>query len=237
MSHYAPRPKPNDCGTGAHGAAPGPVGRPLGLSRCVPGLVAAGMWQRWLCCLAPAPAPVRCPAIPPAVSKRPLSPLRGSGSPSPAGPPCPVFLRHLSACAEPVNHTVGGRGPCRGPEVPLGLGACRAAPGVRTAVGMCPLLAPSPATPHHVSVPARDPDPLLALAIAPAWAQAGGCFYPCRGASASGARGRAGDGRALGTAGREQAGACVERGTPALAPLSPRRPAGLWLGGRSSPQP
>lgn len=61
-----------------------------------------------------------------AVSKRPLCPPRGTGSLQPAGPPCPVFLHHLSASAEPVNHAVQGREMGWGPGVPLGQGTFRA---------------------------------------------------------------------------------------------------------------
>lgn len=76
-----------------------------------------------------------CPAgceqtapLPPAGHRQPLT----------GGTPCPVFLHHLAACAEPVNHTAGGKGSCRGLGVLLGLGARGAALSVPTAMGTCP---------------------------------------------------------------------------------------------------
>lgn len=70
-----------------------------------------------------------------AVSKRPLCPPRGTGSPRLAGPPCPVFLHHLFACAEPVNHAVGGIEMGWELAVLLGLKTCRAAPRARGPTG------------------------------------------------------------------------------------------------------
>lgn len=121
-SHCAPQPKPRGCSIRAHD---GPFQGFLGVCQV---LSLQGPLQGWLC--SSALAPVHCP--PP-----PQSHQLGANGLSPPGlrdPPCPVFLPHLAACTEPVNHTAGGRGPRRGPEVLLGLGAGRAAPGVRTAM-------------------------------------------------------------------------------------------------------
>lgn len=60
----------------------------------------------------------------------PLPPA-GHRQPPAGGTPCPVFLHHLSACAEPVNHAVGGRERGWGLVAFLGLGTFRAAPRAR----------------------------------------------------------------------------------------------------------
>lgn len=95
-----------------------------GLSQCCQGLClldhdggscAAWHWHHFT-----ASHPAGCEQtapLPPAGHRQPLA----------AGTSCPVFLHHLSACAELVNHAVGGREMGWGLVVQLGLGTCRAA--------------------------------------------------------------------------------------------------------------
>lgn len=94
-----------------------------------------GCWTMTGAAVLPGTGPTSVPPTLLAVSKRPPCPLRGTGSPWLAGPPCPVFLHHLSACAEPVNHAVGGREMGWGLGVLLGLGTCRAEQGDRDPPG------------------------------------------------------------------------------------------------------
>lgn len=156
--HYAPWPKPHGCGTGAREVAPGPVG-PTRAGLVCQDLSLLGPWQGWTCslALAPAPALVRCP--PGATGCEQMAPLPPAGRRQPlaGGTPLPCFPSPFVCLHRARKSHGGGERAAPGARGPAG-----AVPGVRTAMWTCPLLALFPAT------PARCPNPLLALAIAPA---------------------------------------------------------------------